>query len=672
MPIVNLPDGRKINFPDTMSAEEIQAALTGIQGTTETPAPVQEESSLLGDISENISGFTQEALNTATFGLSDIVAEAGQDLAQSIFGDETTVPEQTPFERREAFRAENPKTAIIASIIGGLANPIGQRIGGVIAKAPGTVSAIGRGAAGGAVLGGAQAGGEARGDIQEQVVEAGGGALLGGTLGAAIPGIIGVGKLAGSGIVNLLERTSSKIQGTVALRKVAEALERDGFTPEQALERINKLGAESALIDVGPNSRALGFTAFGIPGKGKDKIQKFLQDRQEGVRDPKTGEIKGGQIARIEQHINQIVPENFFSQRQALANIDQSSKLFQSAFNQNQNIESKVIDRILKTPAGRQAFKNAGVTLRNLQTNVSKVDPELTQLAKEAGVPATGRGVGRGLKLQFLDQVKKELFDLETLAKTPFGKPTEKSRAITILRRNLVKELDEVDSIKGGDYARARGLAGDKIANQEALERGAEFMSKAKFGSPTELRLALAEMTPEQRHLFRVGAAQALKAKIGDTVSRADATKKLLDIPALEDKILFAFGDKKLFAQYTKFLENEKELFRAVSDVLGNSKTAERIAAQGDAVLDPAQLLEGVRQVGIGDVARGTLNIIKGATQRLTTPAERPEAIARILTGRDIRGLENIAPQVSRITQQGAPRTIEETLIRALAPTLDR
>jgi len=215
-------------------------------------------------------------------------------------------------------------------------------------------------------------------------------------------------------------------------------------------------------------------------------------------------------------------------------------------------------------------------------------------------------------------------------------------------------------------------FAGDKLANQEALERGADFMSKAKFGSPEELRIALNEMSPEARHLFRVGAAQAMKAKIGDTVSRADAVKKLLDIPALEQKILTAFGDRKMFANYTKFLENEKDLFRAVTDVLSNSKTAERLAAIEEAGLDPAQLLEGARQLSTGQFITGGVNIAKGALQRITTPAGRPEAIADILTGRGIQGLENIVPQVTPLTQQLAPRTLEEALIRSLAPNIER
>jgi len=627
---------------------------------TVSPPP---ETNLLEDISQGLTGFTGEALNTATFGLSEKVSDFGKFVAESIFGESE---EPTLKEQREQFRADNPKLAITASVIGGFVNPVGQKVGGFIGKSQGLPQAIRRGAGGGAGLGGAQALGESQGDIQERAIQTAEGAALGGTIGAVIPGAVAGVKGTGTGILNLVSRFSDKRQGTLALRKTAEALERDGLTLNQALNRLDELGPEAALLDMGPNSRALAFTAFGIPGKGKKQILQKLIDRQEGVRNPETGQIKGGQIARIEEHINKLVPENFFNQRQQLANINESGKLFEQAFKQNQVIESPVINRLLKTPAARQAMGNARTTLRNLQTNLSKVDPELTAQAKEAGI-VTGSGVGRGFKLQFLDQVKKELFDLETLAKTSFGKPTEKSRAITLLRRKLVQELDNAD-VTGGNYSQARLLAGDKIANQEALEQGAAFMSKAKFGSPEELRIALNEMTPEMRHLFRVGAAQAMKAKIGDTVSRADATKKLLDIPALEQKILTAFGDRKMFANYTKFLENEKELFRAVTDVLSNSKTAERLAAQGEATLDPAPLLEGARQLSGGDLVRGAINLTRGAVRRLTTPPAQAEALAETLTGRSVQGLQNIAPQLTPLTGQLAPRTLEETLIRAIAP----
>ena len=146
---------------------------------------------------------------------------------------------------------------------------------------------------------------------------------------------------------------------------------------------------------------------------------------------------------------------------------------------------------------------------------------------------------------------------------------------------------------EGGDYAKARFLAGDKLANQEALEAGANFLSKSRFSNPEELGVALEKMSPEARHLFRVGAAQSLKGKLADVVSRSDATKKLIDIQNLERKIKIAFGDNKRFKLYTDLMEGEKDLFRAVTDILGNSKTAERGAALDDIAVDPGKIGQG-------------------------------------------------------------------------------
>ena len=647
----------------------------------------------VSDTSEDFKQFTREALNTATFGLSDIVAGGGRAAAEALFGkgEGGKIAEafKAPRKERQAFEQENPKTAIAASIAGGFVNPVAQRLGGFISGGKGTLAQIGRGAGGGAALTGAQSTGERTGEVignvaagedvnfldkAEQVAKD---TLTGGAIGGAIPGAVQAGKAGFNGVASLLTRFSDKAQGTRALRKITEALERDGFTPQQALKRVDELGPEAALLDVGDNSRGLAFIAFGIPGKGKTSIAKFLRDRQEGVRNPITGVVKGGQVQRIQEHIDDIIPDNFFTQRERLANLNNSAKLYDEAYAANQAIDDKVINGILKTPSGRQAFKNARVTLRDLQKNLARSDPELTALAKEQGV-VTGAGIGKGLKLEFLDQVKRELFDLEQLAKGEFGKSTSKSGAITELRRKLIRRLDEVDvtaqsgpnSLKaeGGSYARARVLAGDKLSEQEALENGADFMLKSRFSTPQELGVALEDMTPEARHLFRVGAAQALKAKISDSVSRADATKKLFNVQGLEQKVNAAFGDQDLFASYTKFLGKEETLFRAVADVLGNSKTGERIAALDDAVLDPGRILQGFRDITSGQpggVTRGVVNIAGGIKDRIVTPPNQSEQLAKILTGRDISQLKPLpAPQ---FTEPGQPRSLQELVIRALA-----
>lgn len=646
----------------------------------------------VSDIVDFSKGASRSAASAATFGGSDIVGGAGRGLAELLFGagDEGAVGEAfaAPTEERQAFEQQNPKTAIAANVAGAFVNPVGQAVGPLIAGGKGIVGKVGRGILGGAGLSTAQAGGEQVGEVlaetatdqeinirenTDRILKAAG---TGAAFGGAIPGAISTGKGVFTGIASLVTRFSSKTQGTKALRKVAEALERDGFTPSQALKRIDELGAEAALVDIGPNSRALGFTVFGIPGKGKETITKFLRGRQEGVRPPGGGRATGGQVQRIQDHIDELVPDNFFTQRQQLANLNKSGELYDAAYAANQQIESTTIDRILRTPSGRQAFKNARSTLQNLRKNVSKTDPELAEQLKETGEAATGRGVGKGLKLEFLDQVKRELFDLEELAKTPLGKATSRSRSITDLRRSLIDELDKVDvtaqagpgslKVGGGAYAQARLLAGDKLANQEALELGNKFMSKAQFSTPEELGVAIGEMSPEARHLFRVGAAQALKARIADVVSRADATKKLIDIQGLERKVDLAFGDEALFNKYTAFLENEKTLFRAVTDVLGNSKTAERLEALDDAGIDPSRLLQGFRDIAQGQTLRGGINVAAGLKERITTPPGQSEALAELLTGRNVRGLKEALP-APQITEGGALKSIDEILIRALS-----
>ncbi len=638
----------------------------------------------LDDISSTLQQATSEVLNTATFGLSDIVAGVGSALVEELFGGEDADPGRAfniPREQRLQFREENPISSGAASFVGGFINPASGPAGAIIQKGTGLLSktlrstGVGAGFAGGQVLGeeiGETIGEAVTGqdiDLVESGERVATGVAIGAGVGGAIPPVAKVLGFLGKQGINFLRRLSQKGQETRALRKVAEALERDGLTPQQALERIEKLGPEAALLDAGENSRALAFTVGAKPGTGKTKLTRFILDRQEGIRNPVTGEIQGGQVNRIQNHIDQLVKANFFTEAERLANINNASKLYTSAYQANQNIESRVIDRILKTPSGKQAFKNARNTLQNLRKNLSKTDPELAAQLRETGEKVTGKGVGRGLKLEFLDQIKQELFDLESAAKTQFGKATAKSRSITQLRRDLIKEMDKAD-ITAGDYAKARLLAGDKIANQEALELGSDFLSKAKFSTPEELGVALNEMSPEARHLFRVGATQSLKEKIADIVSRADATKKLIDIQSLERKIKLAFGDNKKFQQYIGLLENEKELFRAVTEVLGNSKTAPRSAALDDLAKDPGRIGQGVRDLLLGDFFSATRNLTGGLKGRLTQTELESGKIAEILTGREIRGLAGQVPKpVSPITETGQPRDLAGRLLRAVSST---
>ena len=168
-------------------------------------------------------------------------------------------------------------------------------------------------------------------------------------------------------------------------------------------------------------------------------------------------------------------------------------------------------------------------------------------------------------------------------------------------------------------------------------------MSKSEFKGSQDLAADLADMSQTERDNFRIGAAQALKQKVGDTVSRADLTKKLMDIPELESKIKLAFGDDATFKKYIENLIGEKQMFSTYGKVTGNSSTAEKLAEQSDAKVDPSRLIAGLKQmasVNPLDWFVGGAKAIGGAIDRSTMSPGVSRELANLLTGTDVTALE--------------------------------
>jgi hypothetical protein len=200
---------------------------------------------------------------------------------------------------------------------------------------------------------------------------------------------------------------------------------------------------------------------------------------------------------------------------------------------------------------------------------------------------------------------------------------------------------------------------------QEALESGAKFMSKSEFINPSELAASLAKMSPEELHTFRIGAVQALKNKVGDLTRRADATKKIMDITGLEDKIRMAFGDNEMFKKYITGLETEKEMFKGYS-MMGGSQTAEREAAKADAVIDPSRVIRGLIRMKSPnplDTVGGMVDILGGSKDRLLMSEKLSKGLGEGLTGQDLASIQK-AYRAGEITNR-----IKNRMIKALTIT---
>jgi hypothetical protein len=207
------------------------------------------------------------------------------------------------------------------------------------------------------------------------------------------------------------------------------------------------------------------------------------------------------------------------------------------------------------------------------------------------------------------------------------------------VQAKLVSAIEEA----APDYRVGRMGTAAEWAKQDALESGANFMMRSEFTDPQALKAAVAKMGPEEQHMFRVGAAQAIKSKLEGLVTRADATKKIMDIPALEDKIRTAFGSDDLFRKYIGSLEGERAMFDSYSKILGGSRTGEVIAEQADAAIDPSMIIQGLRRMASSnpiDWVAGGAQAIGGAKDRLMMPEGTSKNLAKILMGQDVTPLQ--------------------------------
>lgn len=203
MPIVDIGNGYEIDFPDTMSRDDINAAVHKTLGTT--PVEKQLSSPTLGErvtagakaggrsLYSAVLGIGQGAL-----GLGDYAGAAGQQIGAAVRGG--PVPSfnqafETARAGREAIQAENPIQAVIGNIGGAVASgaAAAEALPSLLPRAGQAVGNVGRLMLGGEAIGGIQGG-------LENPQDAASGALSGAGIGG-VAGSVGAGVAKGAAYV---------------------------------------------------------------------------------------------------------------------------------------------------------------------------------------------------------------------------------------------------------------------------------------------------------------------------------------------------------------------------------------------------------------------------------------------------------------------------------------
>lgn len=543
-------------------------------------------------------------------------AMLGQGLGMG-FGDEIEAGVRAPFSDesyttiRDRLRAQQaqfgkdfPVTQTGLEVAGGLMLPV--RAFGMGAKglmqAQTAMGTLGKGALFGGGAGAITGAGTAK-ELENIPMDSATGFAIGGTVGAFAPSVINLSGRAVRAVADSLGLTNANKYAT---RKLAEKLEQDNLTPQDAqeiLEEYRRLGVPDPVIaDLGDNLRGLGYAVQATPSRSRTQANEFLQGRND--------ELAGSLITGLEQKANvqsggklgfEYIDDLVSKQSQAAR--DAYPKAY--ALDLPANPFRKFVDR----PVFQQAYENA---LKRNELFIG--DPDVIRLPALEQIRNA-----QSINTNILHEMKKGLdavIDKETDALT--GKMTGYGADVVKVKNefnNLIKYYNPEYRLANANFADSEGL-------KTAYKKGIDYLKM----DDKQLVSVLQKMKPAEKESFRVG----MLSQIRDRYSKftgVDATALVFKSPRQKTALSYAFDNKKQFDDFVKQVEAQKELLKTTKRITGGSPTQANVIETQD-----AGLIQDILPMASGDLMSTALNVARrGASRAGGLTPEKAEQLRNIL-----------------------------------------
>jgi len=623
-----------------------------------TQAPQEPQEPADAPWQEDVKGFIRQVGSGATFGLSDRFADGMHSFENDVresFGFDPSENTKTSKQYRDQFTEQHPYVSTGASIAGGIVNPIARGVGNWAMAGKSLPGQMLKGSASGAGLGGAQAIGESDGPMSERLQAGANAAKMGALIGPIIPAAV---KAGSAGVAKFGDTVASyggkEKQLSQASRVMARALKDDGYTAKSAMAKMKELGPESTLADLGDSVRSVLRSVYDRGGEGAQKVAQYFSKRQGGSMIPKgqdgSGLQTGHAAGRVEGMIDDLGFGNYHD-RTALNKLqEEATELYDKAYAANKVINNKTVDELLNREGMGEVMDKARSSMRLRGQNVSQYSKEATADHISAG--GTGK-MGEGLKLKFLDKIKKILYDMEESERDSItGRLTDKGGAWKDIRRDLTNALDQADDT--GFYAQARAKAGDKLSSEQARRSGAKFISKSEYADEQVMADELADMSAHELQNFRIGVAQALKGKVGARKYKSgNAPDSIKGDDALERRIKVAFGDGDSFFDFKNQLLAEDELYKTYAK-LGGTQTSKNLGSTEYAA-ENDRIMQGLQNMALNRPVRGTIDVAMGVKDKFFLPKGMSSELADLLTSQNLSPIEQQfqAQIMSQLKQKG-------------------
>jgi hypothetical protein len=490
----------------------------------------------------------------------------------------------------------------------------------------GIISQMGRSTAGGDVVYSA-----ASGAGSEVGRELGGeeGALVGAFLAPA--GVAGVQSLGG-----LLNRGKQGMQALFksvegmsddgAATLLAEAMVREGLSPDDVAKRLAELGPDALPADIGNNfARLLRVASNKIP-------------RIEGRASEVLGARQATQGERVLSAVDDATGTSSLTVDDEIARLDRVLKpRIKELYSQAKSQSMRVSDRLRNMLEGKNPIGNA-------RKKAEKIELAAKRLS---GEEVTNIDVIDATKRQLDDQIGGAIRKGEN----------NKARSLITLKNQMVSEADQAIP----EYAQARDLYAGKAALESAADKGSLFLRM----KPRDVDSYVSTLGQSERKMFKLGAKQAILDKIDDTQTTSDAVRRLFGKKGDVKKLRQLFDTKEEFDRFAETLKREANFTQTRRAAQSNSTTVQQ-ASDADEAFDA--LKEASEAISS---PQGAANVLGRVLSRLTGK-KGDEAFTRALEEvGDILLVKGMDPtKIQAILRRGVKKEIEAELRKALGPEL--
>jgi len=413
-------------------------------------------------------------------------------------------------------RSDRPVTSFVSEFVQAAPYPSGTlRMGAPIVRE--TAKMLGLGSLQGAIYGFGSGEGEGR------IGSAGTGAVVGGTLGAATPGLaaaaLPVVRGARTALANATDAIVEMFGGTgtagqTYARQVAEAavrrsMERSGMTPERILETLQRFGNKPAVLAevIGQDAVNTLSSLTRRPGSTPQAAQDIIAERMGGFPERAADDLRQTTGLTDAQIRGEFGPE-LAARREAAA------PAYTELFEQQGGVTSDRLTQLAGT-------NTLGPLIRRSQAAAE--DLAVTQRRDPASVTP----------LEVLDLAKRELDDEIATAQR-----NQQNSELFRLQSLQTALLGELDDLTGGQYAAARDLGGEAPRLQEARTQGEQALRPGVARATVNEQVGA--LNPQDRAAFASGTASV----IDESIAGGRMLPQRFRLPANREKVQAAFGEE--------------------------------------------------------------------------------------------------------------------------------